>query len=96
MIQDFYHSSTVEEADKMAPALTLGKVIQRLAPADYELDRMVFQFPTLYSSLSTVVAATPKSTLQAIMLLVAWKSYEPFLTVTPPRVRNLPRVCCMN
>jgi len=93
MIQDFYHSTTVEKADQMAPALTLGKVIKRLAPADYRLERMIFQFPSAYSKLSAVIAETPKSTLQAVMLLLAWKSYEEFLTVTPPLVRLLSRLC---
>lgn len=73
----------------MAPALTIGRVIKKLAPADYQLNRMVFQLPDLYSNFSAIVAETPKSTLQALMLLLAWKSYEPFLTFTAPLVRTL-------
>jgi hypothetical protein len=87
-IKDFYHSNTIEEASQMAPALTIDKVIRKFAPANYQLDRMIFQFPIVYSNLSSIIAETPKSTLQAVMLLLAWKSYEPFLTVTAPMVSS--------
>jgi hypothetical protein len=77
-----YYSTTVAEAVGIAPYLALDKVVQRLAPRDYKPDRMVLQYHEQFSNISTIIASTPKSTLQALMAILAYLSYEPYFTVT--------------
>lgn len=78
-MQYVYQTATVEEASKMAPALVLDRVIARLAPEGYKQDRMVFQFQEAYTNASAIISQTPKSTLQALMMVMAYSAYAPFV-----------------
>ncbi|KAH7095480.1 hypothetical protein FB567DRAFT_31232 [Paraphoma chrysanthemicola] len=88
-LEKIYHTSTVADAVKLAPALAFDRVIEKLSPSDYELDRMLFRVPEIFANVSTLVSETPKSTLRALFIVMAYKSYEPF--VTPSKLTGMER-----
>lgn len=71
-------TTTIEAAAEAAPALVLDKVIKALAPEGCELDRMQLQLPKTFSDLSKVISKTPRSTLQSVMLTLAYANYLPY------------------
>ncbi|KAI1075493.1 Metalloprotease [Whalleya microplaca] len=78
-ISNIHYTTTIAEASKAAPALVLDKVIVALAPPDYQIDRMQFSFSKDYTQLSSAINNTPRSTIQAFMIAIAYISYAPYV-----------------
>lgn len=78
--QYLYTTATVAEAAEKVPALVLDKVISALAPEGYKLDRMVFQNQDVFVNISSIVSNTPKSTLQALMMVMVYSSFAPYIS----------------
>jgi hypothetical protein len=70
----------VQEATKIAPYLVLDKVIEALAPSGYKQDRMLFQQPDLYGNISSIISQTPRSTIQALMMVLTHSNYVDYAT----------------
>jgi predicted metalloendopeptidase len=87
--QYLYTTATVEEAAEKAPALVLDKVISALAPEDYKLDRMIFQNQDVFVNVSSIVSNTPKSTLQALMMVMVYNSFAPYVSGSIVSCRSL-------
>lgn len=68
----------MQEAAKTTQYLVLEKVIEALAPSGYKQDRMMFQMPEFYSNVSSTISQTPKSTIQALMMVLTYYNYEEY------------------
>ncbi|PVI01623.1 zincin [Periconia macrospinosa] len=73
-----YYTTTVQNATNVAPYLVLDKIVKELAPPNYKLDRMLFQFPGHFASVSSLIAKTLRSAIQAVMMIVAYNTYHPY------------------
>ncbi|KAK8012772.1 endothelin-converting enzyme [Apiospora marii] len=90
-----FYTTTIKAAAEAAPALGLDKVIKALAPEGCELDRMQFELPKSFSGLSTMISKTPRSTLQIVMLALAYANYLPYTSqVVSPKKDRFP--ACFN
>ncbi|KAK8136223.1 hypothetical protein PG984_004163 [Apiospora sp. TS-2023a] len=82
-------TTTIKAAAEAAPALVLNRVIKALAPEGYKLDRMQFQLPKGFGDMSNLVSRTPRSTLQSVILTLAYANYLPYtsLAISPKEDR---------
>ncbi|CAI6255735.1 unnamed protein product [Periconia digitata] len=72
-------TTTVQEAAISAPYLVLDKVIQDLAPSGYKLDRMLFQQPEHFANISSLISTTPKSAIQATIMVMTYLSHATYV-----------------
>lgn len=69
---------SLKDADKLAPEIRLGMVINSLAPADYKTRRIIVGSPKYMTKLSTTLSSTSTDILQAFFI---WKVTQAFSSV---------------
>ncbi|CAJ2510221.1 Uu.00g061210.m01.CDS01 [Anthostomella pinea] len=78
-IEALYFTTTIASVTKEMPALVIDKIIQQIVPPDYKADRIRLAFPEFWSNLSPLLANTPKSTLQTLLIALTYVSYAPYV-----------------
>ncbi|KAI5924877.1 hypothetical protein F4810DRAFT_661788 [Camillea tinctor] len=79
---ELFYSTTIGNVTEAAPELFIDRTIQRLAPPDYQIDRIRLIGRDFFPNISSVMTETPKATLQALMIALALTKYQPYTAVS--------------
>jgi endothelin-converting enzyme len=66
---------SLKDADLLTPQIRLAATINRFAPADVRVDRLIMMAPAYMKSLSTIIYITPKEVLQTYFM---WKVIQAY------------------
>ncbi len=66
---------SLAEADKLAPAIQLESIIESLAPADFETEKVIVVSPQYMKDLVGTLNETPKEVIQ---MYFVWKTIQEF------------------
>lgn len=67
------------EADSLAPAVNLSKIINTLSPDGVTADRFIVMAPKYLRKLNDLIDETPRDVIQAYFLWKAIQSYSSFI-----------------
>jgi endothelin-converting enzyme len=75
LVQKYYNPMSLKDADSLTPQIQLANVLQKLAPSDYTINRLIIASPQYMNNLTQILSSTSRKTLQTYFI---WKVVQAF------------------
>lgn len=68
---------SLKDADLLTPQINLAATIEKLAPLETKVDRLIVRSPEYMKALSAILSDTPKEVLQTYFMWKVIQEYAP-------------------